>query len=108
MTTRGFGAVIKSLGLICLIGCVAPNHVDKNEFYHRFKVRPSITEFDMGGGIKFETVHNPYEVDIVIAVDCENEADKRLVKVDAGRDKSFYTKSRISHSCTVFEWTTGE
>lgn len=89
---------------ICLFlaGCaIVPS---QNEFYHRFAMKPSVTEKDLGNGNKRETVNNPYEVPIIVTVDCDNEQLQRKIHVNSNAVASFYTASDIDYNCSIFQW----
>lgn len=76
----------------------------QNEFYHRFAVKPSIIEQDLGNGQKRETVTNPYDVTIIVDVDCDNEQMRRQYTIKNGRTVSFDTTSDTDHNCSPISW----
>jgi hypothetical protein len=76
----------------------------ENDFYHRFSAKPSITECDLGNDVRRKTISNPYEVPIVVTVDCDDEAVHRLIIVAGNSNTSFVSRSKISHGCSIFSW----
>lgn len=77
----------------------------ENEFYHRFSVRPSITEKDLGAGRKQETIINPYDVTIAVKVDCDNEMlPRKPFIIKSSSTASFDTTSNVVHNCQTISW----
>lgn len=91
---------------ICLFlgGCAS--FPSENEFYHRFAVKPSIVEHDLGNGQRQEDVVNPYEVPIVASVDCDNEMGKRTITIKSNSTSTFKTVSNTDHNCSIVQWQT--
>lgn len=89
------------LSILFLGGCAT---LSENEFYHRFNLKPTIDEKDLGDDLKLETISNPYDVSIVATIDCDNELAHRTLVVKSNGKTSFNTESDTNYNCAVVRW----
>ncbi len=76
----------------------------QNSFYHRFSLKPLVVEEELvGPENKCELVVNPYDVKILVALDCEEKNNHQFI-LEPNSVVTLYVKSKYAHVCSIAYW----